>query len=162
MPLPLDPAAPADFDFIIGDWSVTHRRLNSPLTNCREWSEFSGLSSTVKTLGGFGNIEDNLLHFPDGDVRAIAVRSWCSATNTWSIWWLDGRNPTSLDLPVKGSFTGHVGLFYADDVLNGHAIRVRFSWTAAPGMHPRWEQAFSMDAGASWETNWTMEFMPRA
>jgi len=162
MPLPLDPAAPSDFDFIIGDWSVTHRRLNSRLTNCRDWTEFSGLSSTVKTLGGFGNIEDNLLHFPDGDVRAVALRSWCRVSNTWSIWWLDGRNPAALDVPVKGRFANHIGLFHADDVLDGRAIKVRFTWTATPGAHPRWEQAFSLDAGASWETNWTMEFVPRA
>jgi hypothetical protein len=24
--------------------------------------------------------------------------------------------------------------------------------------NPRWEQAFSDDAGKSWETNWTMDF----
>jgi hypothetical protein len=162
MPLPPDPAAPSDFDFIIGDWTVQHRRLNSRLTGCRDWTEFTGLSSTVKTLGGFGNLEDNLLHFPDGDVRAIAVRSYCAASNTWSIWWLDGRNPASLDVPVQGGFANRVGLFYADDVLDGQAIRVRFTWTAAPGAHPRWEQAFSNNGGASWETNWTMEFVPRA
>jgi len=161
MPLSPDPAAPSDFDFIIGDWTVRHRRLDSRLTGCRDWTEFSGLSSTVKTLGGYGNLEDNLLHFPDGDVRAIALRSWCGASNTWSIWWLDGRNPASLDVPVKGRFADHIGLFYADDVLDGQAIRVRFTWTAAPGAHPRWEQAFSNDGGASWETNWTMEFVPR-
>jgi len=162
MPLPPDPAAPSDFDFIIGDWTVRHRRLDSRLTGCQDWTEFSGLSSTVKTLGGFGNLEDNLLHLPDGDVRAIAVRSYCAASQSWSIWWLDGRKPGALDVPVRGSFAHQVGLFYADDVLDGQAIRVRFTWTAAPGAHPRWEQAFSNDGGASWETNWTMEFVPRA
>jgi hypothetical protein len=162
MPLPPDPHAPTDFDFIIGDWTVKHRRLNARLKACRDWSEFDGLSSTTRTLGGFGNLEDNLLHFADGDVRAVALRSYCAAAKTWSIWWLDGRNPTSLDVPVVGSFSGHVGLFFADDVLDGQAIRVRFTWTAAPGTNPRWEQAFSNDAGASWESNWTMEFIPRS
>mgnify|MGYP003482885816 FL=1 len=160
MPLPLDPQAPGDFDFIIGDWRVLHRRLKARFAACDDWSEFEGLSSTVKTLGGFGNLEDNLLYFPDGDFRAIAVRAYCTASQSWSIWWLDGRNPTALDVPVRGSFTNNVGLFFADDVLNGEAIKVRFTWTAAPGAHPRWEQAFSRDAGASWETNWTMEFVP--
>ena len=162
MPLPLDPQAPGDFDFIIGDWRVLHRRLKARFAGCDDWAEFEGLSSTVKTLGGFGNLEDNLLHFPDGAFRAIAVRSYCTASRSWSIWWLDGRNPTALDVPVRGSFTNHVGLFFADDVLNGEAIKVRFTWTATPGAHPRWEQAFSRDAGASWETNWTMEFVPRS
>lgn len=161
MPLPVEADAPSDFDFIIGDWTVKHRRLNARFADCRDWTEFDGLSSTVRALGGFGNLEDNLLDFPDGAFRAIAVRSFCRSARAWSIWWLDGRNPTALDVPVSGRFSDGVGLFFADDVLDGQPIKVRFTWTAKPGAHPRWEQAFSNDAGASWETNWTMEFRPR-
>lgn len=159
MPLPLDPLAPADFDFIIGDWLVKHQRLNSRLSNCTEWTEFSGYSSTVKTLGGFGNLEDNLLQLPDGVVRAVAMRSFCPSSGLWSIWWLDGRNPSTLDVPVVGSFIGHIGTFFADDLLDGRPIKVRFTWTALPGQNPRWEQAFSNDRGETWETNWKMEFV---
>ena len=160
MPLPLEPNAPQDFDFIIGDWQVNHRRLTAFFSNSPEWTTFQGQSSTVKTLGGFGNLEDNLLHFPSGTVRALAMRSYCLTTGTWSIWWLDGRRPTTLDVPVVGAFQDHVGTFYADDVLGGQPIRVRFIWTALPSAHPRWEQAFSRDRGDTWETNWTMEFLP--
>jgi hypothetical protein len=160
MSLPLDAGAPKDFDFIIGDWVVKHRRLDSRLTRCTDWTEFEGNSSTVKILGGFGNLEDNLLHFPDGTFRAAAMRSFCSRSGNWSIWWLDGRNPTTLDAPVVGKFDNHVGLFFADDILDGQPIKVRFTWTALPGEHPRWEQAFSNDEGKTWETNWKMEFIP--
>jgi hypothetical protein len=158
MALPDESSAPKDFDFIIGDWTVRHRRLDKRLSGCSTWTEFAGRSSTRKTLGGFGNLEDNLLHFPEGAFRAIAIRSWCAQTRTWSIWWLDGRNPTRIDKPVVGGFTGDTGLFYTDDVLDGRAIRVRFTWIAAAGQDPRWEQAFSADGGLSWETNWTMQF----
>ncbi|MFC5479752.1 DUF1579 domain-containing protein [Massilia suwonensis] len=162
MPLPLETNAPTDFDFIIGDWTVEHRRLNARLQGCGEWTTFSGRSSTAKTLGGFGNLEDNILDFPDGRVRALAMRSYCAKTGTWSIWWLDGRNPTALDVPVVGKFSNGVGLFFADDVLDGQAIKVRFTWTALPGRNPTWEQAFSNDGGQTWETNWTMKFVPVA
>jgi len=160
MPLPLDAAAPTDFDFIIGDWLVKHRRLNARFAGCTEWTTFDGHSSTMKILGGFGNLEDNLLHFPGGTFRAVAMRSYDPAAGTWSIWWLDGRNPTSMDVPVVGRFADHVGLFFADDMLDGQPIKVRFTWTATPGAHPRWSQAFSRDGGAAWETNWDMEFIP--
>jgi hypothetical protein len=150
---------PSDFDFMIGTWNVRHRRLNSRLTGCTEWTEFSGRSSTCKILGGFGNVEDNVLRFPDGEVRAAAFRSFDPATRTWAIWWLDGRHPHHLDVPVVGGFTGHLGVFYADDTLNGAPVRIRFRWNANPGGNPTWEQAFSGDAGATWETNWTMEFV---
>jgi hypothetical protein len=158
MPLPLDPSAPTDFDFIIGEWRVHHRRLNERLSGCSQWSMFEGHTVTSKILGGNGNLEDNLIHFPAGDVRAVAMRSWCPSSRTWSIWWLDGRNPTALDVPVVGRFAGPIGTFFADDILDGQPIKVRFIWTATPGEAPTWEQAFSNDQGASWETNWTMRF----
>ena len=160
MSLSAAPSAPSDFNFIIGHWRVRHRRLNARLAGCTEWTEFDGESSTSHILGGFGNLEDNILHFPEGSVRAAAMRSYDGQTKSWSIWWLDGRNPTRLDVPVVGSFADHVGVFYADDVLDGKAIKVRFTWRATPGTEPRWEQAFSGDAGATWETNWTMVFSP--
>lgn len=160
MPLPPDSAAPTDFDFIIGDWVVRHSRLNRRFSGCDEWTEFDGRSSTAKILGGFGNLEDNLLHFPDGTFRAVALRSYCTQSRTWSIWWLDGRNPTRLDTPVVGRFSDGIGLFFADDTMDGKPIKVRFTWTALPGQNPRWEQAFSADAGATWETNWRMVFQP--
>jgi hypothetical protein len=158
MPLQQQASAPSDFDFIIGDWQVEHRRLNARLTGCTEWTEFTGLSSTSKVLGGYGNVEDNLLRFPEGDVRAVALRSFDQAARKWSIWWLDARNPHQLDVPVVGEFTGSTGVFYASDSLRGMPIKVRFLWNANPGGTPTWEQAFSQDSGATWETNWTMRF----
>jgi hypothetical protein len=93
-------------------------------------------------------------------VRAVAMRSYCRNSGTWSIWWLDERNPSHLDTPVVGKFDDCIGLFFDDDVLNGKPIKVRFTWSAIPGENPRWEQAFSGDAGVTWETNWKMEFIP--
>ena len=117
-------ASPADFDFVIGSWDVAHRRLKERLANCSEWVEFSGTSQTSKVLGGYGNVEDNVLELPEGSYRAIAIRSFNPLKNAWAIWWLDGRAPWSI---------------VTKDAL-------------------RWEQAFSPDAGSTWETNWTMDF----
>ncbi|NQD36739.1 DUF1579 domain-containing protein [Permianibacter sp. IMCC34836] len=158
MALPHEHTAPTDFDFIIGDWQVQHRRLNSRLTGCTEWTTFRGLSSTRHLLGGYGNVEDNILQFPEGDVRAAALRSFNRETRNWAIWWLDGRSPHQLDTPVIGGFTGDTGEFFANDTLRGMPIKVRFVWRKNTGDNPSWEQAFSPDAGATWETNWTMVF----
>ncbi|MEO5798934.1 MAG: DUF1579 domain-containing protein [Gemmatimonadales bacterium] len=158
MALPVEGSAPGDFDFVIGDWSVKHRKLKERLTGCDEWIEFDGLSSTEKVLGGFGNIEDNQLFLPEGAMRAVALRSYDAERGLWSIWWLDGRFPGALDVPVVGRFVDGVGTFLANDVLNGTPITMRFVWTVPAADSPRWEQAFSADGGATWETNWTMEF----
>ncbi|MCU0756961.1 MAG: hypothetical protein MUE46_17935 [Xanthomonadales bacterium] len=149
---------PTDFDFMIGSWRVSHRRLNRRFAECTDWTEFAGTSTTRKVLQGFGNLEDNVLQFPDGAVHAVAIRSFDVATQTWAIWWLDGRNPHHLDVPVIGRFVGETGEFYADDLLEGQPIRVRFLWHRNPGSHPRWEQAFSRDGGLTWEVNWVMDF----
>ncbi|MGY3265970.1 hypothetical protein [Lysobacter sp. HA35] len=151
-------APPTDFDFAFGDWTVVHRRLAARLQGCTDWVEFPGTMSTRPVLGGFGNVEDNLLDMPDGAYRAIAVRSFDRERGTWSIWWLDGRAPGDLDVPVVGGFEGGVGTFFADAELDGRPIRIRFIWTAVDPEHPRWEQAFSADGGREWETNWTMDF----
>lgn len=161
MALPTIPSAPTDFDFVIGDWLVRHRRLNVRLANCHEWTEFEGAMSTQKILGGFGNLEDNWLNFPEGEFRAVALRAFDQTNNTWAIWWLDGRFPGQMDVPVKGGFKNGVGTFYADDMFQGVAIKVRFLWSSSGPDTLRWEQAFSEDGGVNWETNWTMEFTRR-
>jgi hypothetical protein len=148
---------PTDFDFMIGTWTVRHRRLNERLVGCQQWTEFSGTSTTRKVLGGWGNVEDNYLDLPVDPYHAVALRSYDAAAAQWSIWWLDARAPGTLDVPVVGRFEGAAGLFLAEDVIAGKPVKVRFTWLAHAA-HPRWEQAFSADDGNTWETNWTMDF----
>jgi hypothetical protein len=158
MALELMGSSPTDFDFVIGEWRVKHRRLKERLANCNEWLEFDGEMSTQKILGGFGNIEDNILRLPDEEVRAIALRSYDQHAKTWSIWWLDGRFPGRIDVPVVGGFVDGVGTFFANDTFREIPITVRFVWRQIGEDLLHWDQAFSADAGNSWETNWTMEF----
>lgn len=151
----------ADFDFFIGTWRIQHRRLKERLVGCQQWESFEGSSRVQKMLGGNVNVDDNLLHLPDGEYRALTMRSFDVASGKWSIWWLDGRHPGRLDAPVVGGFSNGVGRFFCDDTLNGQAIRVRFLWTKRSELClPRWEQAFSTDGGATWEVNWVMDFTP--
>lgn len=147
-----------DFDFGFGKWRVSHRRLKERLAGCEEWEEFSGTSETRPVLGGNGNVEDNLLNFPSGPYRAVAVRDFDVTDQTWAIWWLSANDPHQLDVPVIGKFKDGNGSFFADDMLDGEPIRVRFLWLRTDTSSPRWEQAMSNDDGATWETNWTMDF----
>lgn len=147
-----------DFDFLHGRWQVTHRRLSERLCGSDDWQTFDGTCSAQPLLSGQGNIDDNLLHLPGGSYHAISLRTHDPRTGRWSIWWLDGRQPHRLDVPVLGSFEQGVGIFFADDAFDGRAIRVRFRWTDTHTDAPLWEQAFSADDGVSWEVNWTMRF----
>ncbi len=148
----------AGFDFFHGRWRVAHRRLKSRLSGCTAWEEFVGSCVVRPLLGGAGNVDDNVIELPAGAYRAVTLRAFDPRTMRWSIWWLDGRDPHQLDTPVVGEFEDDVGAFYADDRFEGRAIRVRFLWTQTRTASPRWEQAFSEDGGATWETNWVMQF----
>lgn len=154
------PSGVHDFDFFIGRWNVHHRRLKERLANSHDWVEFNGTTVTRTIMQGAGNIDDNVLEIPGGTYRAVSLRSFDPKADLWSIWWLDGRSPQGpLDPPIKGRFQGGVGTFYADDTLNGKPIRIRFIWSDITPRSARWAQAFSADAGQTWETNWTMEFV---
>jgi hypothetical protein len=70
---------------------------------------------------------------------------------------MDSRNP-KLDPPMIGRFQDGRGLFSGDDSFEGKPIRVSFIWSPMTPTRCRWEQAFSVDGGKAWETNWTMSF----
>ena len=111
-----------------------------------------------KILGGAGNMDENILDFPGDAYRAVSLRTYDATKKQWSIWWIDGRNPSHLDPPVVGGFKNGIGTFYANDTFKGKPIRIRFLWTNLT-TEPHWEQAFSDDGGKTWETNWIMEFV---
>ena len=148
----------SDFDFFMGEWIVHHRRLVGRLVGSQQWEAFKGRSRAWALMDGLGNVDDNLIDIPSGQYRALTLRSFDPATGDWAIWWLDGRHPHQLDVPVKGRFEDGVGTFLAVDRMDGQTIIVRFRWRDTLTASPQWEQAFSADGGETWETNWTMRF----
>ncbi len=147
-----------DFDFLIGKWRVLHARLNDRLVGSREWVEFEGTCQLWMTMDGHGNVDDNYIGLPGGPYRAMGIRAYDPRTQTWAIWWLDARDPHRIEPPVMGNFNNGVGTFEGDDFFNGKPIKVRFTWSRITPNSAHWEQAFSPDAGKSWETNWRMDF----
>lgn len=154
---PPQSAGQGDWDFLVGDWNVKHRRLKARLAGSTEWEEFNGTSKLWLTLGGLGTADDNLLELPGGTYRAVGVRAFDAKSRQWSIWWLDARSQT-IDPPVRGGFKDGVGTFVGDDVLRDKPIKVRFRWSEITANSARWEQAFSPDGGKTWEVNWVMHF----
>lgn len=147
-----------DFDFLVGSWTVAHRRLKHALAHSTEWQTFSGTCTTWRLLNGNGDVDDNVLQAPAGAYQAVTLRSFDPATKSWSIWWLDGRHPHDLAPPVVGAFRNGVGTFLAKDTFEGRAITVRYFWSGITSNSATWEQAFSEDGGKTWETNWVMKF----
>ena len=147
-----------DWDWLLGSWDVFHSRLKDRLVGSKEWQEFAGKSAFWSTLGGLGNIDDNMLDLPAGVYRGMSARAFDPRTNSWAIWWLDGRNPERIDPPVRGGFKGDEGEFFGTDVYKGTPVNVRFRWHEVRSKRPWWDQAFSTDGGKSWEINWRNYF----
>ena len=153
------PSAAHDFDFFMGTWKVRNRRLRTRLAGSDEWEEFDATSVARPILGGLGN-EDEFRTDHDGGFIGMSFRFFDPVKARWSIYWADSRRAGELDPPVFGTFSGDRGVFVGRDVLDGRPVRVRFIWSGIRTRTPRWEQAFSADDGATWETNWVMDFSP--
>jgi hypothetical protein len=146
-----------DFDFLIGSWKVHHRSLKVRLKGSTEWGEFEGEMICRKILNGLGNLDENLIHWSTGRVQAITLRLFNPASQEWSIYWSTDRTGT-LDVPMIGGFQDDRGEFYSQEIFEGQHIYNRFIWSKITATSCQWEQAFSVDGGKTWETNWIMEF----
>jgi hypothetical protein len=143
------------FDFEVGSWTV-HHRIKRPTG---EVVEFDGTCVNRPLMGGQANVEEHTFHRPAGVSYGVAMRAYDAKTGLWAIWWVDSRDPhLPLDPPVKGRFEDGVGTFYADSLMDGKMTRTRFIWSRITASSAQWEQAFSTDSGASWDTNWVMAF----
>lgn len=148
-----------DFDFLVGTWKGYHRRLRERLANCQEWEEFEAHLTMKKILGGMGNFDEITMHREERDMLGATLRLYNPDAQEWSIYWASDTGASDIFPPMIGKFENGVGKFYAYETHKGKHIYSRFIWTSQDDHHCRWEQAFSTDGGATWETNWTMAYV---
>ncbi len=162
-----------DFDFLTGDWLVENKKLLKVLDGCNEWEKFRARERAQKLPAGIGYFDEFSAlageNWRPGFV-GMSLRIFNPQTQLWSIYWLNNQNggidakTGALTPPVVGKFVDGVGIFEGADDFNGKPIRVRYTWSHITADSARWEQAFSSDAGKSWETNWVMNMtrMPKS
>jgi hypothetical protein len=150
-----------DFDFLFGRRTGLNRKRVNPLVpRDKEWIEFEGRNDAVPIVGGLGNAET--FEAPDFPGRpgfeGFTLRLFEPETGLWRIWWASSVGNGQLDNPVVGRFRDGVGIFECDDVVDGVALRVRYTWQRIASDSSIWEQSFSFDGGSSWDVNWIAEF----
>ena len=159
-----DPEAGShDFDFWIGRWKIRNKRLVKRLAGCQDWETFDAIGHARALPAGIGNYDDFVaVEWRPGFV-GMSLRLFSHQTKRWSIYWLDnvtaGLDGSTGHLlpPVVGGFKDGTGVFIGPDTFEGKPITVKFVWSDISATSARWHQAFSADAGRSWEINWIME-----
>ncbi|NJM41244.1 MAG: hypothetical protein HC853_11000 [Anaerolineae bacterium] len=107
-------------------------------------------------MDGLLSIED----LRDGSGKPIggALRAFDRERRLWSDRWIPFRSGLVQDA-TWGSFAEGVGTFTAEDTHNDKPLLVRGVWRRLSKDEVMWEQACSLDNGATWELNWHMLFV---
>lgn len=140
-----------DFDFFHGRWNVHNRRLQERHVGSSQWNQFPATLDCRPLLGGLGNIDE----YRSDDVHGLTLRLFDPVQRQWSDRWASARDG-QLGLPAYGHFSGGIGRFVGEDSDGGRRILSRATWLDITASSFVWEQAASLDEGATWETNWIM------
>lgn len=155
-PAPTQRDGQHDFDFIVGTWKMHLKKLLHPLTGSTTWVEYDGTSRAHKVMDGKANLDEmNVENATTHErVQGMTLRLYNPTSHQWSLYWASAKSG-ELGLPADvGHFTDGRGEFYDEEDFQGRRILVRYLWTDITPSSARFEQAFSVDQGKTWETNW--------
>ncbi|MDJ0345865.1 hypothetical protein QMK19_16110 [Streptomyces sp. H10-C2] len=147
-----------NFDFLTGTWDVANRWLTDFLDETSPWEEFPAVSHASRHFDGGASFDE--IDFATKGFSGLTLRLYDPELKQWSLYWSSKRTGT-LFPPVIGRFADGRGEFYGDDTHADKEVRVRFIWSDIADERVRWEQAFSLDGGTTWVTNWIMDFTRR-
>ena len=152
MPSMADDAARA-FDSHIGTWHTSLRRLKHPLTHSTTWLAYEGTTTVREVLRGRANLVELEVAGEAGRIDGVSLRLYDPRMGQWTLNYANLADGT-LATPAVGRFEGSRGEFYNDEKIGGRDVRVRFVIEPQGPEVIRFEQAFSIDNGRTWEVNW--------
>jgi hypothetical protein len=142
-----------DFDFEIGTWKTSLKRLLNPLTGSTKWVEYEGTTVVRKVWEGNANLVELDVSGPAGNIKALSLRLYNPESRQWSLNFANIKGGV-MAVPTIGEFKNGRGEFFNQETLNGRAILVRFVIFDITPNSCRFEQSFSDDGGKTWEVNW--------
>jgi hypothetical protein len=150
MPLP---KAQHDFDWQFGSWNVRMARLDHPLSGSSSWTDLHAHVLVSKIWNGRANLAEISASGPSERLEFLALRLFQPQSGQWSLNFAGVKNG-QLGVPLFGTFKNGRGDFYDQEPYNGKTIWIRFSFYDIGSASARDEQAFSDDAGTTWQVNW--------
>jgi hypothetical protein len=141
-----------DFDFDLGMWHTHIRRLLHPLRGNSAWVAYDGTVAVRTALGGAANVEEIEANGAPGRIELLNVRLYNTTSHQWS---LNGASSASgtLETPMFGEFKNGRGTFYDQEIVDGRTILDRQTFFDITPASYSFEQAYSADGGATWQTN---------
>jgi hypothetical protein len=146
-----------DFNFLFGKWTIQNRVLSNRFHGSQDWCEFQA-TFECRSLGKLGNVAHYKGLCNTEPIEGVSLRLYNTETGEWTIRWADSVRPGAIQPPVVGKFERGSAVFYGNAFYDARPVRIRVIWTR--GARPRFEQAFSVDRGRTWETNWLMTLTP--
>ena len=142
-----------DFDWQLGSWNVRTKRLQHPLTGSTTWTEADGKVVVHPIWNGRANLAEVTSKGPSGKLEFLALRLFNPKTRQWSMNFANSDSG-ELSAPLVGGFKDGYGEFYDYEPVNDRMTLVRLNLWDGKGGASRAEQAFSVNGGQTWETNW--------
>ncbi|MFC5437675.1 hypothetical protein ACFPME_14025 [Rhodanobacter umsongensis] len=147
-----------DFDFNFGTWKTHVSRLVHPLTGSTTWTAYDGVSVVRKVWNGRASLFELEVEGPAGHIEGAGLRLYNPQSHQWNLNWANSSVGMLDGAPMIGEFKDGRGEFYGPDTFDGRRILVRNGFSNITPDSSRFEQAFSVDGGRTWETNWVMTF----
>jgi len=145
---------PGDFDFLTGEWKISHRQRKASGV----WDTFEGEATCWSILRGVGHVEE--LRIPARDFNGSGLRFLDLETKVWSDFWVNAKSGVLGAAGLTGGFENGVGTFTADDVdAEGKPVKYAGVWDQITGRSHRWRQGVSTDGGATWDYSWLMDWV---
>ena len=143
------------FDFLVGDWTVANSRMVAPLSGNDEWYETHATARATTLHNGAISVDE--MWYAELGFAGSSIRVFTPADGLWTIHWVNSRTG-NLQAPVVGRWSEDGAEFVATgpDEFEGRPILARYMWHSIGESSATWEQAFSIDDGQTWETNWVM------
>lgn len=150
---PVTTSGQRDFDCEIGTWDTQLKRLSEPLSGKTRWLEYTGTSVVKALMGKRANLVELDVNGAAGRITGVSLRLYQPESGQWTLHFANLANGLMTD-PMFGFFKQGTGTFYGQDTVHGRMVSVRFLVIPVNKDQWRFEQAYSADGGATWETNW--------
>lgn len=146
-----------DFDFEPGAWKVHVERLAYGSSGSPRWDQWDGVSHCRKVWAGKANLVELEADGPAGHLEFLSLRLYNPGSQQWSLYYARSERGQLATASI-GEFRNGRGEFYDQETYQGRMVLMRGVLTHSSERSVRFEQAFSVDGGKTWELNFTEQF----